>query len=201
MNKIVGLRGRERDRLAVLRQVRQGKLTQASAAERMELSERWVKKLMGRLRTESDREAAPVELGGDAAIGLGRKGRRDPLRDVANVRRRGEARPRQTPATAARRGSASSASPLSAPVRRFAGAGETPRRPWPGNANSPRARPSRRPSDPGCTLVWPNPLPSPFHVFSPLTSCLIFRVRSSDLRPSLPRLRESPRLGRRRPPE
>ena len=50
----MGLSKSERDRLVVLRQVKAGKLTQASAAEQLGLSKRWVKKLMGRLRSEGD---------------------------------------------------------------------------------------------------------------------------------------------------
>jgi hypothetical protein len=55
VEEIVGLSGRERDRLVVLRQVKNGKLTQRKAAEQLGLSARWVKKLMKRVRTEGDR--------------------------------------------------------------------------------------------------------------------------------------------------
>ena len=55
MEEIVGLSGAERDRLVVLRQVKNGKLTQRKAAEQLGLSSRWVKKLMKRLRAEGDR--------------------------------------------------------------------------------------------------------------------------------------------------
>lgn len=55
MEEIVGLSGREQDRLVVLRQVQQGKLTQRKAAEQLGLSARWVKKLMKRLRSEGAR--------------------------------------------------------------------------------------------------------------------------------------------------
>ena len=55
---IVGLSKRERDRLVVLRQVKEGKLRQAAAAEQLGLSKRWVKKLMGRLRQEGDQGLA-----------------------------------------------------------------------------------------------------------------------------------------------
>lgn len=54
MNDIVGLSGTERDRLAVLRQVKAGKLTQVKAAELLKISKRWVKKLVKRLRKEGD---------------------------------------------------------------------------------------------------------------------------------------------------
>jgi biotin operon repressor len=54
VEEIVGLSGRERDRLVLLRQVKEGKLTQRKAAEQLGLSSRWVKKLMKRLRTEGD---------------------------------------------------------------------------------------------------------------------------------------------------
>ena len=44
----------ERDRLVVLRQVKEGKLKQATAAKQLKLSTRWVKKLLKRLRAEGD---------------------------------------------------------------------------------------------------------------------------------------------------
>jgi hypothetical protein len=46
VDKIVGLSGAERVRLAVLRQVKNGKLTQGKPAGQPELSSRWIKKLM-----------------------------------------------------------------------------------------------------------------------------------------------------------
>jgi DNA-binding Lrp family transcriptional regulator len=55
VKEIVGLSGRERDRLVVLRQVKDGKLTQRKAAEQLGLSARWVKKLMKWLRSEGTR--------------------------------------------------------------------------------------------------------------------------------------------------
>jgi biotin operon repressor/transposase-like protein len=58
VEEIVGLSGRERDRLVLLRQVKEGKLTQRKAAEQLGLSSRWVKKLMKRLRSEGDRGLA-----------------------------------------------------------------------------------------------------------------------------------------------
>ncbi|MGH9510377.1 MAG: ISNCY family transposase [Terriglobales bacterium] len=58
MDEIVGLNGRERDRLVVLRQVKEGKLTQREAAEQLKISRRWVKKLVKRLRQEGDRGLA-----------------------------------------------------------------------------------------------------------------------------------------------
>ena len=48
----------ERDRLVVLRRVKQGALTQRAAAEQLGLSPRWVKKLMARLRSEGDKGLA-----------------------------------------------------------------------------------------------------------------------------------------------
>ena len=54
MDEIVGLNGKERDRLVVLRQVKEGKLTQRQAAEQLGLSRGWVKKLMRRLRSVGD---------------------------------------------------------------------------------------------------------------------------------------------------
>ena len=58
MNEIVGLSKVERDRLIVLRQVKEGKLTQATAAQQLKLSARWVRKLVKRLRKEGDRGLA-----------------------------------------------------------------------------------------------------------------------------------------------
>jgi biotin operon repressor/transposase-like protein len=58
VEEIVGLSGRERDRLVVLRQVKEGKLPQRKAAEQLGLSSRWVKKLMKRLKSEGDRGLA-----------------------------------------------------------------------------------------------------------------------------------------------
>ena len=55
MNEIVALSKRERDRLVVLRQVKEGKLKQKAAAQQLGLSERWVKKLVKRVRQEGDR--------------------------------------------------------------------------------------------------------------------------------------------------
>ena len=50
MNKTLTLNEKERDRLVVLRQVKQGELTQRAAAEQLQMSERWVKKLLQRCR-------------------------------------------------------------------------------------------------------------------------------------------------------
>jgi transposase len=58
VNEIVALSKRERDRLVVLRQVQEGKLTQRVAAEQLGLSRRWLRKLVGRLRAEGDQGLA-----------------------------------------------------------------------------------------------------------------------------------------------
>jgi transposase len=58
VNEFVGLSKTERDRLIVLRQVQEGKLTQAAAARQLKLSARWVRKLVKRLRAEGDRGLA-----------------------------------------------------------------------------------------------------------------------------------------------
>ena len=58
MNEIVALSKRERDRLVVLRRVKQGQLKQKAAAEQLGLSPRWVKKLVKRMRQEGDRGLA-----------------------------------------------------------------------------------------------------------------------------------------------
>src|ERR1700692_743509 len=44
----------ERDRLDWLKRARDGKMTQREAAERMGLSERWVRKLLRRMKTQGD---------------------------------------------------------------------------------------------------------------------------------------------------
>jgi transposase len=49
------LRQKERDRLKVLHEVRQGHLTQAAAAEQLGISERWVRELVRRVRKKGDR--------------------------------------------------------------------------------------------------------------------------------------------------
>ena len=46
---------KERDRLKVLHEVKQGHLTQAAGAEQLGVSERWVRELVGRLRRKGDR--------------------------------------------------------------------------------------------------------------------------------------------------
>lgn len=54
----MALSKRERDRLVILRQVKEGKLTQRAAAQQLKLSVRWVKKLVRRLRQDGDRGLA-----------------------------------------------------------------------------------------------------------------------------------------------
>jgi DNA-binding Lrp family transcriptional regulator len=51
----IALSQRERDRLHVLHDAQQGRLTQVAAAQRMKLSERQVRRLLQRLREEGDR--------------------------------------------------------------------------------------------------------------------------------------------------
>ena len=55
---MVALSKRERDRLVVLRQVKEGQLKQTAAARQLGLSQRWVKKLVKRVREEGDRGLA-----------------------------------------------------------------------------------------------------------------------------------------------
>jgi transposase len=45
---------RDRDRLKVLHEVKQGHLTQRQAAEQLKVSDRWVRQLLGRVRREGD---------------------------------------------------------------------------------------------------------------------------------------------------
>src|SRR5919204_2985849 len=49
------LSGKERDRLKVLHEVKQGQLTQRAAAAQLGLSDRWVRKLLVRVKKEGDR--------------------------------------------------------------------------------------------------------------------------------------------------
>jgi transposase len=49
------LSGKERDRLKVLHEVKQGQLTQRAAAAQLGLSDRWVRKLLVRVKQEGDR--------------------------------------------------------------------------------------------------------------------------------------------------
>jgi transposase len=51
----IGMSQEERDRLDWLKRARDGKMTQREAAERMGVSERWVRKLLRRMKTEGDR--------------------------------------------------------------------------------------------------------------------------------------------------
>ena len=50
---------RDRDRLKVLHEVKQGHLTQREAAEQLKVSDRWVRQLLGRVRREGDRGVVP----------------------------------------------------------------------------------------------------------------------------------------------
>jgi len=45
---------RDRDRLKVLHDVKQGHLTQREAAEQLKVTDRWVRQLLGRVRREGD---------------------------------------------------------------------------------------------------------------------------------------------------
>ena len=60
------LNGEERDRLKVLHEVTKGHITQRQAAEQLQLSTRWVKKLVKRLRERGGR-AVIHELKGRAS--------------------------------------------------------------------------------------------------------------------------------------
>ena len=50
----IAMSQRERDRLDWLKRARDGKMTQREAAERKEVSERWVRKLLRRMKTQGD---------------------------------------------------------------------------------------------------------------------------------------------------
>src|SRR2546428_13367143 len=74
---------RDRDRLKVLHEAEKGHLAQRQAGERLKLSERWVRKLVARLRKEGDggilhrlrgrasKRKIPEAVGA-RAVGLGR---------------------------------------------------------------------------------------------------------------------------------
>jgi transposase len=53
--ELILMNQKERDRLKVLHEVNQGQITQKKAAEQMQVTERWVRKLMARIRKEGDR--------------------------------------------------------------------------------------------------------------------------------------------------
>ncbi|HEX8872057.1 MAG TPA: ISNCY family transposase [Candidatus Acidoferrum sp.] len=68
---------KERDRLKVLHEVKQGHLTQAAGAAQLGVSERWVRELIGRMRRK-----------GDQAVIHGLRGRRSKRRIQAKIRQR-----------------------------------------------------------------------------------------------------------------
>jgi hypothetical protein len=80
VDEIVGMSARERDRLVVLRQVKQGLLRQTKAAEQLGLSSRWIKKLMKRLREEGDQGLVHRLRGKASNRGHGNKIRKRALR-------------------------------------------------------------------------------------------------------------------------
>lgn len=49
------LSGRDQDRLKVLHEVKRGHLTQRAAGQQLGMSDRWVRKLLGRVKQEGDR--------------------------------------------------------------------------------------------------------------------------------------------------
>ncbi len=53
----MALSGKERDRLKVLHGALKGQIRQSQAAEQMEVSERWIRELIGRMREQGDRAA------------------------------------------------------------------------------------------------------------------------------------------------
>ncbi|HZO57243.1 MAG TPA: helix-turn-helix domain-containing protein, partial [Bryobacteraceae bacterium] len=83
MNEIVGLSGKERDRLVVLRQVKSGKLTQSKAAEQLGMSTRWVEKLVKRMREQGDGGLAHRLRGKASNRGHGAGTRRRALEVIA----------------------------------------------------------------------------------------------------------------------
>jgi Homeodomain-like domain len=85
VNEIVALNKQERDRLIVLRQVKERRMTQKVAAGQLGLSTRWVKKLVKRMRQQGDRGLAHRLRGKPSNRGHGAKLRR---RALALVRER-----------------------------------------------------------------------------------------------------------------
>jgi transposase len=53
--ELIAMSQKERDRLKVLHEAKQRQITQKEAAEQIGVTERWVRKLMGRMRREGDR--------------------------------------------------------------------------------------------------------------------------------------------------
>src|ERR1035437_1147582 len=53
--ELIGMSQKERDRLKVLHEAKKRQITQKEAGEQIGVSERWVRKLMGRMRREGDR--------------------------------------------------------------------------------------------------------------------------------------------------
>src|SRR5215471_7894394 len=51
----MALTQKERDRLDLLKQAKRWQITQRKAAQQMKVSERWVRKLLQRMKTERDR--------------------------------------------------------------------------------------------------------------------------------------------------
>src|SRR5947209_7201685 len=66
----------ERDRLDLLKRARDGKITQREAAERMGVSERWVRKLLRRMKAK-----------GDAVVVHGLRGRASNRKLPAKIRK------------------------------------------------------------------------------------------------------------------
>src|SRR5215472_18903161 len=66
---------RDRDRLKVLHEVKQGHLTQREAAEQLKVTDRWVRQLLGRVGREGDRGVVHRQRGRASPRRLG-EGRR-----------------------------------------------------------------------------------------------------------------------------
>jgi DNA-binding Lrp family transcriptional regulator len=79
---------RERDHLKVLHEVRKGQLSQKQAAAQLGLTDRWVRKLLKRLRKEGDRGIVHRLRGRTSNRKLP-----EPLREKAVKRRFSRARP------------------------------------------------------------------------------------------------------------
>src|SRR5437870_2782818 len=73
---------KDRDRLKVLHEVRQGHLTQREAGEQLGFTDRWVRKLLGRVKKEGDRGVVHRLRGRASNRRLGEKVRRKALKVV-----------------------------------------------------------------------------------------------------------------------
>src|SRR5215472_2180173 len=115
----MALTQKERDRLDLLKQAQRKQITQRKAAEQMQVSERWVRQLLKRMKTEKDRgwyQAAGPALQPTAERRRARSDCDDPpSAGVCGIR--SHARSRASGAEASPPGRARSLAPAHAPSR------------------------------------------------------------------------------------